>query len=130
MAAPAVIDPVTQKEGGDCVIASLAMILGISYSEVSKRALTLFVKPHHAGLTVRDAQRLIRSLTGRTFESLKASLVDLDDETGVLFVKLPSDYHAVVLFEGSIYNPADGLIWNRHAYFATKKAHPVRLLRP
>ena len=130
MAAPAVFEPIMQKEGGDCVIASLAMILGMPYQEVSKKAIELFTKPHETGLSVRDAQRMIRLLAGRVFQSIKATETDLDDETGVLFVKLPQDYHAVVLFEGSIYNPADGLFWNRHAYFATKKAHPVRLLRP
>ena len=130
MAAPAVFEPIMQKEGGDCVIASLAMILGLPYQEVSKKALELFAKPHETGLSVRDTQRLIRSLTGRVFESVKAAELDLEDETGVLFVMLPHVYHAVVLFEGSVFNPTDGLMWNRHAYLATKKARPVRLLRP
>lgn len=129
MAAPAVIDPIMQKEGGDCVIASIAMISGIAYSEVSKKALELWPDPHHTGLTVREAQRLIKVLVGFMYDSIKPP-ADLDDETGVLFVKLPDSYHAVALFEGAIFNPADGLLWNRHAYLATKKAHAVRLLRP
>ena len=130
MAAPAAIDPVVQKEEGDCVIASLSMVLGIGYAEVSRKAREIWQKPHHTGLTVREAQRLIHSITGRYFESLDAKKTDLDDETGALFVKLPNDYHAVALFEGVIFNPADGLLWNRSAYFATKKAYPTRLLRP
>lgn len=130
MAAPVAIDPVIQKTEGDCVIASLSMLLGIGYPEVSHKARELWPNPHRTGLTVRDAQRLIRSLTGRVFESVKAVDNELDDQTGVLFVSLPDDYHAVALFEGVIFNPADGMIWNRSAYFATKKAHPVRLLRP
>ena len=130
MAAPAVIELVTQKGGGDCVIASLSMILAIPYNEVSKKALTLFEKPHSTGLSVRDTQRLSKALVGRLLQSVDAAKIDLDDETGILFVKLPGDYHAVALFEGSIFNPADGLLWNRHAYLATKKAHVVRLLRP
>ena len=130
MAAPVVIDPTQQKETGDCVIASLAMLLGVPYSAVSAKALEFWPKSNKSGLTVREAQRVIHALAGRYFESVDARKTDLDDETGILFVKLPGDYHAVALFEGVIYNPADGLLWNRSAYCATKKAQLQRLLRP
>ena len=106
------------------------MILGVGYAEVSRKAREIWPNPHHTGLTVRETQRLTHALIGRSLESLDVKTVDLEDETGVLFVKLPGDYHAIALFEGVVFNPADGLIWNRSAYFATKKAHPVRLLRP
>ena len=130
MAAPAVIEPITQKGDGDCVIASVAMLCGISYNEASKKAVELFPEPHKTGLNVKETQRLIKALVGRYFESLSTKTLDLDEETGILFVKLPDEYHAVALFEGSIFNPMDGLLWNRSAYFETKKAHTVRLLRP
>ena len=132
MAAPAVIDPIMQKEEGDCVLACVAMVLGVSYSEVSSKALELFNRPHHTGLGTRDTQQLAKALVGRIFQSLRPSSEhDFTDDTGILFVKLAKiGEHAVVLFEGSVYDPSDGMLWSLHAYLATKKAHILRFLRP
>lgn len=132
MAAPAVIDPIMQKESGDCVLACVAMVLGVSYQEVSKKALDLFNRPHHVGLGTQDTQKLAHALVGRRFESLRPHTDhDYGDETGILFVKIPKvSEHAIVLFEGSVYDPSDGLFWNLHAYLATKKAYILRFLRP
>lgn len=127
---PAVIEPIVQKDGADCVIASVAMISERPYKEISSAALELWPQPHKTGLSVKDTQRLLKKVLGRTWESLLPKSIQLEEETGVLFVRLSEGYHAVALFEGVIVNPADGLIWSLHAYLATKKAHPVRFLRP
>ena len=132
MASPAVIEPTVQKTNGDCVIASLAMVLGLPYVEVSKVAEAIQPDAQYNGITMRVAQRITNKLVGRQLQSInpKATETDLESETGVLWLRMGREYHAVVLFEGVVYNPADGLIWNLHAYLATKKAHVVRLLRP
>ena len=130
--APSVIEPTVQKSNGDCVIASIAMILGLPYHDVSKVALTVKPAPHEDGITMKEAQSICKKLVGHLFQSInpKGTDIDLDSDTGILWLRMGRDYHAVVLFEGIVYNPADGLIWNLHAYLATKKAHVVRLLRP
>lgn len=130
MAAPAVIEPIMQKDGSDCVLASVSMVLGLPYVQVSAMALELWPAPHKTGLTVRETQRLTKHLTGHYMQSVPTKGLTIEEETGILFVKLPDGYHAVVLFEGVLVNPADGLIWNPHAYLATVKGHPIRLLRP
>lgn len=130
--APSVIEPTIQKSSGDCVIAAIAMVLGLPYVEVSKMAETIKPDPRESGITIREAQRISQKLVGRTLQSInpKATEIDLESETGILYVRLGREYHAVVLFEGVVYNPADGLIWNLHTYLATRKASVVRLLRP
>ena len=132
MPTPAVINPVMQKNASDCAIASLAMLLGRSYEEVSKKALELFDKPHQKGLTTREIQRLARAVRGQSLQSIKIKNANLDEETGMLFVKRGTEEHACVLFEGVIFDPADGLIWNVPTYFAssTKKCYPIGLLKP
>ena len=130
--APSIIEPTVQKSSGDCVIASIAMVLGLPYVEVSKFAETIKPDPRESGITIREAQQIAKKLVGHPFQSInpKATEIDLESDTGILWLRLGRDYHAVVLFEGVVYNPADGLIWNLHTYLATKKAHVIRLLRP
>ena len=130
--APSVIEPIIQKSSGDCVIAAIAMVLGKPYVEVSQVAETIKPDPREKGITIREAQTIAKKLVGRQFESInpKATDTDLGSETGVLYVRLGRDYHALVLFEGVIFNPADGLLWNLEAYLGNKKAHVVRLLKP
>lgn len=130
MAAPAVIEPIMQKDASDCVLAALAMVAAVPYKDVSRKALELWPTPHTTGLSVRDAQRLLKALLGHQWLSVAPKDANLEEETGVLFVKLTNGYHAVALFEGVVINPADGLIWNLPTYLATKKGHPIRFLRP
>lgn len=130
MAAPSVISPVTQKSYTDCVVASLSTLLSVPYPDVLAAAVKLVADPKTDGISVRECQRIVRRLTGRVFQSLSPKDAELESETGILFCKVPGGYHAVVLFEGVVFNPQDGLVWNYSTYLASKKAHPFRFLRP
>lgn len=106
------------------------MVLGLPYSEVAHVALEFYPDAKEAGLSCTNIQRIIKRLTGRKFESLLPSKANLEVETGLLFVHVPQSAHTVVLFQGIVYDPQTGVVWNLHAYLATRKAKPYRLLRP
>ena len=129
MATPAIIELIIQKDIGDCAIAALAMVLGIPYAEVCHTALELYPASSSAGLTTRQMLAVTRKL-GRNLQSIPIQEVQLDAETGILDVRIKRRYHAVVLFEGVVVNPADGLIYNLDTYLAARKATPSRFFRP
>ena len=129
MAAPAIIEPIIQKDIGDCVIASMAMVLGLPYSEVCSKALELYPTCSSTGLTTRQMLAVTRALK-RNLTSVPIKEAQLDSETGILDVRIGRRYHALVLFEGVVFNPADGLIYNLDTYLACRKATPSRFFRP
>jgi len=126
---PVIIEPIIQKDIGDCVIASLAMILGIPYAEVCSTALGLYPECSASGLTTRQMLAVTRALK-RNLVSVPVKDLSLEGETGILDVRIGRRYHAVVLFEGVVFNPADGLIYNLDTYLASRKATPTRFFRP
>ena len=129
MASPAIVEPIIQKDIGDCAIACLAMVLGLPYAEVCSVALALYPTSSSKGLTTRQMFAVVRAL-GRTLQSIPTKDTQLDAETGILDVRIGRRYHAVVLFEGVVINPADGLIYNLDTYLAARKATPTRFFRP
>lgn len=129
MAIPLVVEPRIQIDSGDCVICCLSMILGIPYVQVSAEALKIRADVGQKGLTTRQMMRVVRGL-GRNLTSLPISDINLEGETGILDVRKGRVYHAVVLFEGVVYNPADGLLYNLDAYLSAAKATPIRFHRP
>lgn len=128
MAAPAVIQPIRQSDTGDCAIASIAMVLGLSYQEVANHARTIQRRATKSGLGTRQIVAICRHF-GHATRSLRPKLEELDDFTGILLVRLPNKTeHAAILFRGTVYDPADGLLYEPAAYFATEKAHLLRLV--
>lgn len=127
MPIPDIIEPIVQKDGGDCAIAALAMILQKPYVEVSKAAISLFNKPHQHGLLTREIIQLGEHLGGK-FRSKLAKTIDLDNDTGVLLVRRKGGDHAVVLFNGVVFDPGDGLIYSSDVFLTTHKI--LRLLVP
>ncbi len=130
MAAPAIIQPIRQVSEGDCALCSLAMILGKSYQEVSAAASSFIVKPHKNGLGTGEIKKIALKL-GAKLTSTKTKGLPLDEETGIFLVRFPDKIeHAVVLFQGVIYDPYDGLLYDSTTYLSSKNAHPLNLLRP
>ena len=124
-----ILEPIIQRAEGDCVIAALAMVLGIPYAEVCSKALVLYPSADRKGMTTRQMLAVTRSL-GRNLQSVPIKDANLEGETGILDVRVNRRYHSTVLFEGVLINPADGLIYNLETYLATKKATPARFFRP
>lgn len=130
MGAPASFEPLPQIEESDCCVACLSMILGVTHSEIKKVALQFWPEVEKEGLSVKNAQRIIKKFRTAPFASVQTKDLNLETQTGILFVKIPAGYHAIILFQGVVYDPATGTVWNLHAYIATRKAKPYRLLIP
>ena len=128
MAAPAIIETIFQKTEGDCAIAALAMLLGVPYVTVSETALTIKEDPLRDGLYISDIQRVAKKL-GQALQSVKPASINLSEETGILFLRRPAYAHTVVLFQGVVYNPSDGMLWDLDTFVHTNKYRIVRLLR-
>ena|SRR3990167_1188996 len=127
MATPLIVEPIIQKDAGDCAVAALAMLLSLPYAEVSKVALELTKKPHKKGLYTRDMKRIAHKL-GHELISKQAKGVDLDGATGIVLVKFDDAEHALFMFLGVIFDPWNGWLWELDAYLAEKKAHPLTFL--
>lgn len=127
MGVPAIIEPVMQKTGMDCIVVCLAMLLEKPYIEVADAARA--VDPHalDVGLTVSETRRVATKLGRRLVVRPEP---DLDEDTGILFVKRKGQrtFHAVVLFNGSVYNPATGLLSTADAYLAIDHARIYKFL--
>ncbi len=128
MAAPDIIEPIIQKEDGDCAIAAVAMLIQKPYRDVSEVALKMFKqRPHSTGLELRQIRALLKKF-GATPVSISPKEVDLAEETGILSITKKNP-HVVVLFEGVIVDPANGLLYSIDAYCADQKARITRLIR-
>ena len=139
MASPAMIAPCLQAGPMECVIACMSMILGLPYIDVVAACQAVDPNALKTGLTAgeacRAAKRLGHVLTA--FAPLKVPkgkrsipLEDLDDLTGILYVRKGNAYHAVVLFEGVVFDPSYGNIWQLASYLATHHVKPYRILLP
>ena len=128
MPSPEVIEPIIQKEDSDCGVAVVAMLLQKPYREVSEVALKTFKhRPHSNGLELRQIRSLLKKF-GVSPISLAPNDVDLTEETGILSItkKIP---HVVLLFEGVIVDPANGLLYSIDAYCAEQKARITRFIK-
>jgi ABC-type bacteriocin/lantibiotic exporter with double-glycine peptidase domain len=121
MASPAIIEPIAQKNAGDCSIACLAMLLGLPYVEVSSMALSLYPTAGTEGLWTTEIKRVALKL-GHKLQTKKP--VEIETSTGILVLR----DHVVILFQGVIVDPADGLIYDYDTYLVTKADKPTRLL--
>ena len=100
------------------------MILGRPYVEVSEMALSLFKDPHKVGLVTREIMRLLRHL-GANPTSLPLKGLSLEEETGLLL----TSGHAVVVFQGVIYDPLNGLLYQPDVYSTATHQRLVRFIR-
>lgn len=113
---PTVIRPVRQHEPYTCAVASLSAIIGRDYEDVYDYAHKRY-RHLTCGLTNRQMQAIARHFKVnlkilRTF--------DVQHDTGILIVaRRATSNHAVVLFNGSIYDPMDGQLWEPDVYLAS-----------
>jgi hypothetical protein len=120
-----------QKNAADCVVASLAMALGLPYEEVLVVASRLQPKVLKRGLYTIEAQ-LIADEFGRSLLKRKLK-IDIDEDTGVLMIKMRCGRgfteHAVFLTNGLVFAPeSDGEVWDAETYLKFNKARVLHLL--
>ena len=124
MTRPIAIHPARQYSEGDCGLASLSMLSGKPYTVVRAAASALYPDAVNFGSTRRHLLRIAASLKYplKLRDLAKASSEDLDETTGLLVVSKRAGRgwhaHAVVLFEGVVIDPSDGLVWGIDPYLA------------
>lgn len=119
---------IPQRGNGDCTIASLAMLLGVSYEDALTEAVAVSHRPHRRGLYIKHiietAARLHATLTYRRS-------INYDEDEGVLVGSILDKRHrvghAVMLRWGVIIDPAGEhanvpTIWEPDAYLVHKHA--------
>lgn len=124
---PVFIEPIVQRDIGDCAIACLAMLVGKSYPEVVAAApARAYQRGMHNREVVETAAKFgIRLIRRRKF--------DPKDDIGILILNsVPprkSASHAVLLLEGQIYDAANGRLWlDVDVYFRLENWKPGTLL--
>ena len=121
-----IIRYVPQRHEGDCAVACLAMMTGVSYEQsliafgkqdpqVCKRGAWTY--------QMREAAKLLG------FQTTARRKFDLESDHGILSVKFKevSHEHVVVLWEGRIIDTDFGL-YMADVYFSVMKARPTSLL--
>lgn len=126
---PDVIELLIQRNAGDCGVCCLSSILQVPYVKVSMAALKLSKSALSTGLFTHQMMEIAEKL-GKPLKLLKPKQIDLDDRpTGILIVRQKrGSKHAVVLFDGVIHNPADGLTYTLDAFLSHQKAKVLGLL--
>ncbi len=126
---PDAIQPLVQLGASDCAIVALAMYLGKPYRVVSEAALKVCRKVHQRGLYTAEIIRTAKRL-GCTIRAAKPMIGPHDEPiSGLLIVVRPSGtHHIVVLFQGVVIDPADGIVWDFGTWLATAKATVVKRL--
>lgn len=124
MTRPIAIQTARQFADGDCSLAALAMLSGKPYATVRGVATALYPEAPTHGVTPRHLVRIAKALKYplKARNVAKVATEDLDDATGLLVVSKRVGRiwhaHAVVLFDGVVICPSDGLVWSLDPYLA------------
>ncbi len=115
---PTALSIVSQRTAGDCAVACLAMLLGLSYERV-RVAFRRQVERDGASVwqIQAAAERLHRRLRWRT-------LVDLETSTGILWVRSAQwrdKHHLVLLKDGHVIN-TDATLFDVDVYLSVYHA--------
>lgn len=118
---PVVIEPLRQKDAGDCAIAAVAMLSGQPYQSVHEAAQTFDRRVRTRGLYTRDILRLARRFGVPLVRASQAADADPPLEgTGLLMVSDGREGHVIVMFQSVAIDPADGQVWDLAALLMTR----------
>ena len=115
-----------QKGSSDCAICCLRMLLGVDYGTVVA-AIPRRTKPLKNGLSTRQIQMVARKL-GFTLRFRKGFNED-EDHIGILDLSKPGktemDYHVVLYFNDSVYDPSSGLLYTDVAAYLLASGYQI-----
>lgn len=116
------LNVIPQRNGMDCGIACVAMLLGVTY----EKALLAFGDCLDAGAKTRQIQAAARKL-GSPLTLRRA--FDLENDTGLLAVRSPKwkNDHLVVLREGLVID-TDATLWEPAVFLSAYEARALSLL--
>lgn len=122
----ALFTPVVQRHDGDCGIAALAMFLNTSYEAVLVVASRIAPRVLKKGLFGTQMQIIAQEFGRNVWIKSK---VDLDSDSGVLFIRYPDDTeHAVYLTNGLVFEPTGGRVWEAETYVKSFRIKTKSLL--
>jgi hypothetical protein len=109
-----------QRAAGDCCVASLASITGLSYEDVLAETSKDCNRPHDTGMYFKDIMRVAKRLN---YPMRYKRRPDFHLDKGILAVtwwarhgKSSKKHHAVVLMGGFIFDFSDGTVWIPDVY--------------
>lgn len=116
---------VEQRGEGDCCIAVLAMLLGMSYEDVLAAASqTMGAKVHREGMWTHQILRTAKAI-GSPLKKKKSW--DLETDTGIVVLENTYASHVVVAWEGLLLDTS-GTIWQPDVYLKHYEYTPVEFL--
>jgi hypothetical protein len=136
MSEPLFVEPLFQKDSGDCAICCLVMLLGKTYPEVVRATPTVYCgKPWNCVKGGMTNRMMIQTAAKLGTALIQIRKFDLSEDTGILTVRdikahKDSDCHAVLLSKGLIIDPMDGRLWfDADDFLRVKKYRTGTLLR-
>lgn len=127
MEAP-ILRVVAQRHDGDCAVACLATLFGLTYED----ALVALSQQEPAVLHGGVSERSLRKAALECGHVLRRQrLIDLEDATGILWLESPQwpAAHVVVLWDGRIVDTDGGTLWrNADVFLKHHHAKPKVLL--
>lgn len=113
-----VVRPVRQHTTYTCTVAALASLIGRDYDDVYDYTHRTIGERIKGGLWVKDIKAVARHY-GVNLKTVR--VFDPDADTGLLMVYQGRNKceHTVLLFNGTLYDPMDGQLWEPDAYLAS-----------
>lgn len=124
---------VAQKKDYDCGVAAMAMLLNVSYGDISAVCRSIYgsTKPNKRGLLLYHLEGIADSF-GVPLIRLYKSKNYMNGRTGILGLNggnMDTAGHWVMLKDGiTIIDPDDGSVWNVDDYIIKNKCRPATLL--
>jgi len=123
-----IIRVIPQRYGGDCGVACLAMLLGVSYENALVAAAQVAPNVCITGIWIKHMQTAALLLG---YKLRRHRRFDIETDTGILVTntKRPKQYpvHVVVLREGLVIE-TDGCLWEAELYMKQHQATAGPLL--
>ena len=118
-----------EKHIGDCSVASLAMLLGITYSEALVAIARVAPDVLKQGANWAQLKKAARSRKVTLTEQRAFSLEDDSEDAGILGVEFSDGtQHAVYFKRGLIFDGRTGNVWDADVYLHQENAKPLSML--
>ena len=119
---------VVQLTPADCGLACVAMLTGRPYKDVFQGAQASAKRARKHGTNEKELRRLAK---GVGVKLRKRRDVNIEEDTGILWLGSENesvDDHACVLFNGTLIDPADGLLWDPDIFLKTYPFYRVEAI--
>lgn len=124
---PIFIEPIIQKDTGDCAVTALVMITGKPYPDVVRAAPN---RAHKSGMSTKE---IIETAAILGVKLVRRRKFHMNEDTGILTLisEDPKRHdHVVLLLEGTIYDGYAGRLWfDPEVFLQTEKYRVGTLLR-